>query len=131
MKRSIMTIAKFAQAGGVGVETVRFYQRCGLLAIPKTNKTGYRTYSNELLQRLHFIRKAQLAGFTLKEIKKLLAFDPITDRAEIRSMAKTRLDKLILQIAELQQVSMSLNHLIQHCERATPDEHCPIALSFN
>ena len=75
-----LTIGRLAEAAGVGVETVRFYQRKGLLETP-TRESGIRRYGSEDLRRLRFIRQAQAAGFTLEEIRELIALDAGHDRA--------------------------------------------------
>ena len=81
-----MTIAKLARAADVGVETVRYYQRRGLMPVPRAaGKSAYRHYDGGHLQRLFFIRKAQAAGFTLEEIKELLVLDRTRDRARVRA----------------------------------------------
>ena len=82
------TISRFAKQGGVSVETVRFYHRRGLLSLPKPDKTRFREYGPCHLQQLRFIRQAQLAGFTLDEIKTLLNLDSIHDRLYIQALAK-------------------------------------------
>ncbi len=125
-----LTISQFAKQGGVSVETVRFYHRRGLLPVPKPGKTAFREYEQNHLQQLHFIRKAQLAGFTLDEIKTLLQLDPIHERLQIQTLAKKQLDKLQVQIAELQQVAKSLHHLVHACEQSEEGTHCPIAKAF-
>lgn len=121
-----MTIGQFAKAGNVTVETVRYYQRRGLLSVPKTQKTGYRQYSTNLLQQLRFIKRAQTAGFTLAEIKELLQLNPVQHRLRIQDIARIRLDKLTGEIAELQKIAMALHHLIHHCEQTEQGQSCPI-----
>src|SRR3546814_19716843 len=81
-----LTIGKLAQAGDVGVETVRFYQRRGLLDTP-TRAHGVRRYGSEDLRRLRFIRQAQASGFTLEQIRELLELDAGADRARARTLA--------------------------------------------
>lgn len=130
MKTSLMTISQFAKAGGVGIETIRYYHRQGLLPLPEERKASYRAYNDEQLQQLLFIRKAQRAGFTLKEIKQLLTFDSISDRTQIQNMTKKRLEKLNLQIKELQILSKALSTLLHHCEHTKPGAHCPILEAF-
>ena len=85
-----MTVGKFAAAGGVGVETIRFYQRRGLLAEPNRGG-GIRRYDANDLRRLRFVRQAQTAGFTLDEIGQLLALDATDDRARAHAMAEARI----------------------------------------
>src|SRR3546814_13199213 len=84
-----LTIGKLAQAGDVGVETVRFYQRRGLLDTP-TRDHGVRRYGSEDVRRLRFIRQAQASGFTLEQIRELLELDAGADRARARTLAETR-----------------------------------------
>lgn len=121
-----MTISQFARAGGVGVETVRFYQRRGLLPLPKAVKTTYREYDETLLQQLRFIRRAQMGGFTLKEIKELITFDPIQDRHHIQNLARIRLSKLTAQITQLQEIHDALYQLVKNCEQEHTQALCPI-----
>lgn len=123
-----MTIGKFAKAGSVGVETIRFYQRRGLLPTPHGNE-GVRRYDAENLRRLKFIRQAQTAGFTLEEIKQLLDLDAGEDRESARSLARARLEALSVRIAELEEARRSLEKLADECAsgKAGP---CPILHSF-
>jgi MerR family mercuric resistance operon transcriptional regulator len=123
-----MTIAKLARAGGVGVETIRYYQRRGLL--PEPPRAGaIRRYGPDDLGRLLFIRRAQSAGFTLEEIAELLALDKSEDRARVRALAKARLDALEAKIAELEAARSALTRLSKACAagRAGP---CPILEAF-
>ena len=85
-KQVPLTIARLGAAAGVGVETVRYYQRRGLLAVP-AGGGGVRRYDEEDVRRLRFIRRAQAAGFTLEEISELLALDRTDDRARVRRLA--------------------------------------------
>lgn len=123
-----LTIGKFAAAGNVGVETVRFYQRKGLLATPK-RLDGIRRYGPADVSRLRFIRQAQAAGFTLEEIRQLLALDSGEDRAAVRVLASKRLAELEARMAELQEARLSLQKLVTECAvgRTGP---CPILKSF-
>lgn len=125
-----LTISRFAQQGGVSVETVRFYHRRGLLPFPRTNGTGVREYQPCHLQQLRFIRQAQLAGFSLNEIKTLLQLDPVHDRLRIQALAKKQLDKLYQQIEELQQVALGLHYLVNTCGQSEEGAHCPIIKAF-
>jgi len=130
MSAKKLTISRFAKQGGVGIETVRFYQRRGLLPIPKAIKSSFREYDDSHLQQLHFIRQAQLAGFSLEEIKTLLSLDPIHDRLSIQELAKQQLAKLDAQINALQQVAASLHRLVHTCEHSKQGTHCPIIKAF-
>ena len=124
-----LTIARLAAAGGVGVETVRFYQRRGLLQTP-TRETGIRRYGRDDVRRLRFIRQAQTAGFTLEEIKELLELDAGEDRNRARELAKKRIEALNARIAELQHARDSLRRLANECAEGTTGP-CPILVSFD
>jgi MerR family mercuric resistance operon transcriptional regulator len=123
-----LTVAKFAAAGGVGVETIRFYQRKGLLETP-TRDDGIRRYGSDDVRRLRFIKQAQAAGFTLEQIKELLDLDASDDRPRVRVLANERLVALDARIAELKQARDALNRLAQECGSASPGP-CPILTSF-
>lgn len=124
-----MTIGKLAAAGGVGVETVRFYQRRGLLAEPDRNG-GVRRYDEADVSRLRFIRAAQAAGFSLDKIGQLLALDATDDRAKARAMAEARLVALDKKIAELQVARDALGRLADECESGNSGA-CPIIQAFD
>ncbi|HEU0311162.1 MAG TPA: MerR family transcriptional regulator [Sphingomicrobium sp.] len=123
-----LTIGTLASAAGVGIETVRFYQRRGLLAVPP-RAGGIRRYDTRDLDRIAFIRRAQAAGFTLAEIGELIALDAGEDRARAREMARARIRALDEKIAELKQSRTFLARLAKECgeDRAGP---CPIIASF-
>ena len=123
-----LTIAKLAAAGGVGVETVRYYQRRGLLAEPP-RLGGIRRYGGEDVRRLRFVRRAQAAGFTLDEIAELLALDRSDDRPRVRALAAARLESLAARIAELEAARAALQRLSRACAggKAGP---CPILEAF-
>lgn len=123
-----LTIAKFAAAGGVGVETIRFYQRRGLLDTPARDD-GIRRYGSDDVRRLRFIRQAQAAGFTLQEIKELLDLDASEDRARARELANARVKALNLQIADLQRARDALRRLGRECTSGGGGP-CPILTSF-
>ncbi|HEX8580306.1 MAG TPA: MerR family DNA-binding protein [Allosphingosinicella sp.] len=123
-----LTIGRLASAGGVGVETIRFYQRKGLLGTPGRDG-GIRRYGGEDLRRLRFIRQAQTAGFTLAQIAELLELDSGEDRARVRALAASRIEALDRQIAELQQARNALEHLASECGKGDAGP-CPILKSF-
>ncbi len=124
----LLTIGQLAEAGNVGVETIRFYQRKGLIETPARG-TGVRRYGSVELRRLRFIRQAQAAGFTLAEIRELLELDAGEDRARARALAKSRVEALDAKIAELERARDALARLASECAagRAGP---CPILASF-
>ncbi len=123
-----MTIAGFARAGGVGIETVRYYQRRGLLAQPPRGG-GIRRYGEGDLRRLQFIRSAQSAGFTLDAIAELLRLDSTSDRARARTLAQDRIAALDEKIAELQAARQMLSKLARDCA-AGGKGPCPIIKAF-
>ena len=127
-----MSIAELARSAGVGVETVRYYQRRGLLDDPRPHKTGVagiRHYGPDETRRLRFIRSAQTAGFTLEEIAELLRLDSGNDRARAREMARARIATLDAQIADLQRARKSLAGLAKECASGSSGP-CPIIASF-
>jgi MerR family transcriptional regulator, mercuric resistance operon regulatory protein len=124
-----MTIARLGSAAGVGVETVRYYQRRGLIAVP-ASAGSVRRYGPEDLRRLRFIRRAQAAGFTLDEISELLALDRTDDRARVRELATVRLAALDSRIAELEQSRSALERLRSRCASGRKGP-CPILEAFD
>lgn len=123
-----LTVSRLASAGGVGVETVRFYQRKGLLDTPARDG-GIRRYGSDDVRRLKFIRHAQAAGFTLHEIRELLDLDASEDRARARELARDRVKALDLRIAELKRARDSLQRLARECGQGSSGP-CPILASF-
>lgn len=123
-----LTIGGLAEAGGVGVETVRFYQRRGLLEAPPRDG-GIRRYGAEDVRRLRFIRQAQGAGFTLEEIRELLELDAGEDRGRARELALERIEALGAKIAELERARDALVRLAGECAQGGGGS-CPILASF-
>jgi MerR family mercuric resistance operon transcriptional regulator len=126
---SSMTIAKLAHAGGVGVETVRYYQRRGLMAEPERPVGGVRRYNADDVERLRFIRSAQAAGFTLEEIRELIDLNSIDDRVRVRNLARNRVKVLDARITELEFARNALARLAEECE-AGSEGACPIISTF-
>lgn len=123
-----LTIGGLARVGGVGVETVRYYQRRGLLETP-SGDGGIRRYGAAEARRLRFIRSAQTAGFTLEQIAELLALDSGQDRARARELAKVRLTELDVKIAELETARAALRRLANACGEGGAGP-CPIITAF-
>ncbi|WP_422057898.1 MerR family transcriptional regulator [Sphingomonas sp.] len=131
---SRLTIAGLARAGGVGVETIRYYQRRGLLKTPArptgAGQAGHiRRYGEEDVHRLRFIRSGQAAGFTLEQIAELLALDATNDRTRARELAVERIAALDTKIAELEKARTSLRRLARECGSGATGP-CPIITSF-
>jgi len=126
---SDMTIARLGAAAGVGVETVRYYQRRGLLTVP-ARAGSVRRYGPEDVRRLRFIRRAQAAGFSLEEIGELIRLDSTDDRARVREMAAERLTALDARIAELEQSRAALERLRGVCASGKRGP-CPILEAFD
>jgi MerR family mercuric resistance operon transcriptional regulator len=121
MKR--MTIGTLARAAGVHVETVRYYQRRGLLAEPKRPPAGVRRYGEEAAARLRFIKRAQDVGFTLDEVAELLRLE--RGCSDAHNLATARLAAVERRIADLNRVGKTLRELIGRCE-AGKSGGCPI-----
>lgn len=128
-EKAPMTIARLGAAAGVGVETVRYYQRRGLLSVP-ARAGAVRRYGPEDVRRLRFIRRAQAAGFTLEEIGELLALDRTGDRARVRALAGERLAALDRRIAELEASRAALERLRATCASGIKGP-CPILEAFD
>ena len=129
-----LTIGKLATAGGVGVETIRYYQRRGLIGTPARSggdgwRGGIRRYDDNDLRRLKFIRAAQAAGFTLEEISELLALEESDDRARVRTLARQRVAALDEKIAQMSEARAALTRLADQCA-ASDKGPCPILAAF-
>jgi DNA-binding transcriptional MerR regulator len=111
-----LTIGKLAAAEGVGVETVRFYQRRGLLPLPERAGSGFREYSEEDRRRLAFIRRARRLGFSVAEITDLLGLAETGRTDDIVGAAEAKLAAIAEQIAELTRLQCRLRRLVQVCE---------------
>ena len=120
-----MTIAGLARAAGVGVETVRYYERRGLVPQPKRPSGSYRRYGRDHVRRIRFVKRAQELGFTLQEIESLLKLEDGTDRRSVQRVAGERLAQVRSRIADLRRIERTLTHLLDDCKTgATP--RCPI-----
>lgn len=126
-----MRIRELAQAGRVGVETIRYYQRRGLIAEPARGPTGaIRRYGACDVRQLRFIRQAQGAGFTLKEIAELLALDAGHDRQRARELARGRIAAIDAQIKALTSARDALSRLASECAEGNAGP-CPILAAFD
>jgi len=128
-----LTIGQVAKQTGVGIETIRFYERQGLLREPQRKASGYRQFADDVLARLRFIRRAKELGFSLREIGELLAIqdDPDASRAEVKGLASAKLDDIEIKIRDLQRMKRALKKLVAQCPGHGPLPGCPILDSLN
>lgn len=121
-----MRIGELARHAGVGADTVRFYEREGLLPAPPRSAAGYRRYGAGDIARVRFIRRAKNLGFTLEQIGELLSLSARRDVRAVKRAAEARLAEVERKIAELQRIRRGLRELVQACPGHGPTEHCPI-----
>lgn len=119
-------IGQLAKHAGVGIDTVRYYERNGLLAPRGRLASGYRRYGEPELARLRFIRRAQALGFTLKEIKELLALSAQRDVGRVKRSAQAKLHDVEARIADLARMREALATLIDACPGHGRAADCPI-----
>ena len=127
-----MTIGRLANAAGVNVETVRFYERSDLLERPERPASGYRTYDPAAVERIRFIRHAQELGFTLAEIRELLALrvDPRSSCAEVKARAVAKIGDVERKIESLRRMRTALVSISEACSGEGPTSACPILDAF-
>lgn len=130
---SALSIGKVAKRAGIGVETVRFYERRGLLEEPTRTASGYRQYDIEDIARLAFIQQAKSLGFSLKEVGELLSLKsgPRTTSREIKQLASAKLEGIEEKIKMLQKIRRTLKKLVNRCPGEGPASDCPILESLN
>ena len=129
-----LTIGQVARQAGVGVETVRFYEREGLLEQPARRESGYRQYEDGVVARLRFIRRAKELGFTLKEVRELLALrdDPDASRADVRQRAEDKVADIEARVRDLLRMRDALLRLTAACHGDGPaTDGCPILEALN
>jgi len=120
-----LTIGQLAAAVGINVETVRYYQRIGLVNEPRKPEHGFRKYTNQTVERIMFIKRAQKLGFNLKEIADLLALGDGNCR-DVRISAEKKREKIQKQIHDLQALQDTLTLLINTCHSGKENQKCPI-----
>ncbi|WP_024973302.1 Hg(II)-responsive transcriptional regulator [Ralstonia pickettii] len=125
-----LTIGTFAAAGGVNVETIRFYQRKGLLAEPDKPYGGIRRYSEADVVRVRFIKSAQRLGFSLDEIAELLALDDGTHCDEARVLAEHKLKDVRAKLTDLRRIESVLARLVRDCCASQGMVSCPMIASL-
>ena len=128
----LLTRGKLANCGGVNIATIRYYEKRGLLPDAPRSRSGYRLYADDALRRLHFIRQAQLLGFSLDEIGELLSLrmQPGTTCADIRQRARRKIETVDSKIQDLQRIKQALTKLAAACQGEGPTSECPILESL-
>ena len=123
-----LTIGKLASRGGVNIQTIRYYERSGLLPKPLRTASGYRLYADDAVRRLNFIKQAQFLGFSLSEIQELLSLrmQPGTTCGDIRQRARQKIVAVDKKIEDLQRIKGALTKLTAACRGNGPTSDCPI-----
>jgi MerR family copper efflux transcriptional regulator len=121
-----ISIGTLAKRAGVGIDTVRYYERAGLLAPSERLASGYRRYTSLELARLRFIRRAQALGFTLNEVRDLLTLSAKRDVARVKRSAQAKLEDVDKKIGALQKIREGLATLVAHCPGHGRAADCPI-----
>jgi len=125
--------SKVAELTGLGKETLRYYESIGLISAPPRTESGYRTYPQQTLHRLHFIKRAQALGFSLKEIQELLSLEehPSRKSKPVRELALHKLSEIEAKIQDLEQLRSVLMELTGKCSGTTSISECPIMESLS
>ncbi len=123
-----MTIGQVARRAGIGVETIRFYERQGLISDPPRRPSGYRQYSMDVVRQLRFIRRAKELGFSLREIADLLDLrtDSSTPCRNVRRQLEAKIADVEKKIADLRHIREALDDLTRACASGDPRGACPI-----
>ena len=123
-----LTIGQVARQSGVGIETVRFYEQEGLIDEPPRSVSGYRQYPAETVSRLRFIRRAKALGFSLREVRELLAMRVNRDgnSSEVKARAEAKIADIEAKIQSLQRIKETLVSLSAACNHCAPVSACPI-----
>lgn len=123
---SELRIGRVAKLAGVNVETIRYYQRRGLLAEPDKPHMGYRRYPLDIMKHIRFIKRAQALGFALEEIAELLRLEEAGACAETRALAAHKMQLIDRKLEDLTSIRKALAGLVQQCDRKQPVKGCPI-----
>jgi MerR family transcriptional regulator, copper efflux regulator len=123
-----LTIGSVAEAAGIGVQAIRFYEREGLIAKPARTKSGYRQYDDATIGQLRFIRRAQELGFTLKEIRELIALEKVdgADCDDVCDAATAKVNAVQKKIDDLMRMKTELEALVHSCAGSVPIRQCKI-----
>ncbi len=132
-KAGHISTSELAKRGGVNLESIRYYERMGLLPKPPRSGAGYRQFSPESVRRVRFIKRAQELGFSLKEIKELLALRiaPGSTRADVRKRAEAKIADIEGKVEHLREMKKALVSLTEACCENGPASECPILESLN
>jgi Hg(II)-responsive transcriptional regulator len=124
----MLTIGQLAERAGVGVETVRFYERKGLLEEPDRRPSGYRQFDERVVDRLRFIKSAKELGFTLNEIKELLSLrlEPTSKCADVKDRSEAKMANIEDKIRTLRRMKNALMKLTNECSGQGSTSECPI-----
>ncbi|MBL8524987.1 MAG: Hg(II)-responsive transcriptional regulator [Betaproteobacteria bacterium] len=126
-----LTIGQVAGEAGVHVETVRYYQRIGLIGEPLRPSGGVRRYGGAVVQRLRFVKRAQEIGFSLDEVRQLLALDDGQSCRETRQLAEHKLAVIEQRLADLARIRKTLKALVAECESGKRPRSCPIIATLS
>jgi len=128
-----LTIGRLARQAGLGIETIRFYERQGLITPPPRTDANYRMYPVEDVARLKFVKRAKNLGFTLNEIKELLTLrhDPQASKADIKQRTIAKIEDIKKKIDDLTRIRAALEHLAVSCDGHGPLEECPILAALD
>lgn len=125
------SIGQLARTASTGVETIRYYERRGLMPEPPRAASGYRRYPLDAADRLYFTQRGKRLGFTLEEIAGLLKLEEGGDRARVKAFAEAKLEEIETRIADLEHMRASLRELTAHCSGEGPVAGCPIIEALN
>ncbi len=128
-----LKIGEVAERGGVNLQTIRYYERENLLPEPPRLASGYRVYPDQTVRRVRFIKRAQEIGFTLAEIRELLAIriDSGRDSAEVRALANAKINDIEEKIKTLHRMKEALGRITERCSGCGPASECPILESID
>ena len=123
-----LTIGKLAKKADVSIDSIRFYERRGLIAEPMRTESNYRIYPLEAADRLRFIKKAQKLGFSLDEIQDLLdlSHDPDASKANVKAKTEEKIENIRRKIQDLNRMMKALEQLDERCDGHGPIADCPI-----
>lgn len=127
-----LTIGQVAKGVEVNIETIRYYERQGLIPLPPRRESGYRQYPEDIVNRVRFIKRAQELGFSLKEVAELLSLrvGPNTTCGDVKKVADGKITEIERKIQSLERMRDALMRLVETCEENRQAEECPILWAF-